>query len=105
QRSGSKEVAAKKWQQRSGSKEVAAKKWQQRSGSKEVAAKKWQQRTLLTLQTPPLPLPVRAGFKRGVPHGVPAAVKEIAVVTICFSCFYLFLFVFSQSASRNKLTK
>ncbi len=60
-KSGGEEWAAKKWLQRSGSKEVAAKKWQQRSGSKEVAAKKWQQRALLTLQTPPLPLPLKGG--------------------------------------------
>ncbi len=55
-------------------------------------------RKLLTLQTPPLPLHVRAGFKRGVPHVVPAAVKVITFFPICFSCFYLFLFVFSQAA-------
>ncbi|MCR4958234.1 MAG: hypothetical protein K6B13_06475, partial [Prevotella sp.] len=88
-RSFSEEVSAKKFQRRSFSEEVSAKKFQRRSFSEEVSAKK--------LQTPPLPLPVRAGFKRGVPHGVPAAGKAIVIVAICFSCFYLFLLVFSQA--------
>jgi hypothetical protein len=89
-RRGCEEGAAKKGQRRRGSEEEAAKKGQRRRGSGYEAAKK--------LQTPHLPLPVRAGFKRGVPHGVPAAVKVITFFPICFSCFYLFLLVFSQAA-------
>jgi len=30
--------------------------------------------------------------------------KAIAIVPICFSCFYWFLLVFSQAASRYQLT-
>jgi hypothetical protein len=77
----SEEGTAKKGQRRRGSEEGTAKKRQRRRDSEEEAADKF----LLCkrhsrVQTPPLPLPVRAGFKRGVPHGVPAADKAIAIV-------------------------
>jgi hypothetical protein len=83
-------VAAKEWQQRSGSEGVAAKKWQQRSGSKEVAAKKWQQRALLTLQTPPLPLPLKGGDGCALSYAVGKAIAIVPYEKI----YQLFLFVF-----------
>ncbi|MCR4959021.1 MAG: hypothetical protein K6B13_10540 [Prevotella sp.] len=75
---------------------MAAKKWQQRSGSKEVAAKKWQQRTLLTLQTPPLPLPLKGGDGCALSYAVGKAIaivpneKIYQFVFLVFIGFYWF---------------